>query len=138
MSMNGESSLAISRRFAAALDRCDFAQATGYLAADCRYEIGGKALNGRDAIIASYRESAEWGRRMLDGVVYESDVRSEGDHFAVLYTDRITHGGETCEYRSRQHLWLNADGQVMKIVHEELSGEREKLNGFFARHGVKR
>ncbi len=136
--MKDASALANARRFAVALDRCDFAEAARYVAADCRYEIGGEVLTGPDAIIASYRESAEWGRRVLDGVVYESDVRAEADHFTVLYTDRITQAGETCEYRSRQHLWLDATGRVMKIVHEELPGEREKLNEFFARHGVRR
>ncbi len=130
--------LRIVKEFASALDRRAFDEAARYVAADCRYQIGGDELIGPDAIIASYRQSDEWGRRVLDQVDYESEVQQSGDHVAVLYIDRITHHGETLVYRSRQHLWLNEAGQVVKIVHEELPGEHEKLNEFFARHGVKR
>lgn len=130
--------LIIARRFAAALDRCDFVEATQYLAPDCRYETGHGELVGPDAIIASYRESAEWGSQALDQVVYESAVEERDGSFRVLYTDRITHEGQAFEYRSCQRLWLNAAGLVARIVHEELPGEREALQAFFARCGVKR
>ncbi len=128
----------IVRRFATALDRCDYAEATRYVAADCRYEIGAQQLLGPEAIIASYRESAEWGRRVLDQVIYESDVQQEAGAFSVLYTDRLTHHGETHVYRCRQWLWLDSAGRIVRIVHEELPGEREKLDAFFAKHGIKR
>ncbi len=131
--------LSIARRFASALDRCDFDEAADYLAADCRYDTGHGELVGPDAIIASYRASDEWGRGVLDQVVYESEVTANADgSFTVLYIDRITQQGETHEYRSRQHLWLNDAGQVARIVHEELPGERKALDAFFARHRVRR
>ncbi len=129
----------IPRRFASALDRCDFAEAAGYLAPDCQYDVGHERLVGPDAIIASYRESAEWGSRTLDQVIYESEVQQDADgSFTVLYIDRITQHGETIEYRSHQHLWLNDSGRVVRIVHEELPGEREALDAFFARHRLRR
>ncbi len=130
--------LTIARLFATALDRCDYDEATRYIAADCRYEIGAHELLGPEAIIASYRESAEWGRRVLDQVVYESEVRQAGDHVAVLYTDRLTHHGETHVYRCRQRLWLDDSGQIVRILHEELPDEREKLDEFFARMEIRR
>ncbi len=132
-------SLSIARRFAAALDRCDFDEAAGYVAADCRYDTGHGELVGPNAIIASYRASDEWGRGVLDQVVYESEVTANADgSLTVLYIDRLTHRGETIEYRSRQRLWLNEAGQVIRILHQELPGEREALDAFFARHGVRR
>jgi hypothetical protein len=131
--------LSIARRFASALDRCDFDEAAQYVAPDGHYHLGEQELVGPDAIIASYRESAEWGRHVLDAVAYESDVTSNADgSFTVLYTDRITYHGDAHEYRSRQHLRFSDAGQVIRIVHEELPGERAALNAFFARHGVKR
>ncbi len=130
--------LTIARFFATALDRCDYDEARRYIAADCRYQINPQELVGPEAIIASYRESAEWGRGVLDQVVYESKVQPVGDHFAVLYIDRVTHHGETHVYRCRQRLWLDDSGRVVRIVHEELPGEREALDEFFERQGVKR
>ncbi len=131
--------LSIARRFASALDRCDFDEAADYLAADCRYDTGHGELLGSDAIIASYRQSDEWGRGVLDQVVYESEVTANADvSCTALYIDRITHHGDTLEYRSRQHLWLNDAGQLIRILHEELPGERDALDAFFARHGIRR
>jgi hypothetical protein len=109
-----------------------------YLSDDCSYEIGKEVLVGPEAIIASYRESAEWGRRTLDQVVYESVVTQVENGLSVLYIDRITHGGATHEYRCRQHLWLNGAGKVIRIVHEELPGERERLDAFFAARRLRR
>lgn len=129
----------IGRRFASALDRCDFDEAMHHIAPDCRYEIGQRKLVGPADIIASYRESDEWGRRVLDEVVYESEVTASADgSITVRYIDRLTHRGETHVYRSHQHLWLDDAGQVIRIVHEELPGEREALDAFFARHGIQR
>ena len=61
--MQRSDSLSTARRFAGALDRCDFSEAAGYLAAGCRYETGKGELVGPEEIIKSYRESAEWGSR---------------------------------------------------------------------------
>jgi hypothetical protein len=130
--------LLIARHFASALDRCDFAEAVKYLAGDCQYQIAQETLVGPDAIICSYRLSAEWGSRTLDRIAYESQVTDEIDSLSVLFIDRITHGGQTHEYRCRQHLWLNHAGKIARILHEELPGEREKLDEFFARCGVRR
>lgn len=130
--------LRVARELAAALDRCDFDEAAAHLSPDCHYRIGSEELVGPDAIIASYRESAEWGRRTLDQVVYESQVTQGPGGPSVLYIDGLTHHGQTCEYRCRQHFMLNDAGQVVHILHEELPGEREKLDAFFAKVGVKR
>jgi hypothetical protein len=129
---------ATAGRFANALDRCDFGEATGYLAEDCQYRIAEQTIVGPQAIMASYRESAEWGSRTLEQVIYASEVEERHEGVSVLYIDRIIQHGQAHEYRCRQHLTFNAAGKVARIVHEELPGEREKLNEFFARHGVKR
>ena len=129
---------AIAKQFAQALDRCDFAEAGRYISSDCRYQTGSEELVGPQAILASYAESAQWGSETLDQVIYESEVQGEGSNLSVLYTDRITHGGLTHDYRCRQHLSINPAGLIFKIVHEELPGEREKLNEFWARCGVRR
>ncbi len=131
-------SQSIATRFAAALDRSDFVEAARYLSPDCQYQIGEEVLIGPESIIASYRESAEWGRRTLEQVIYESQVEESGDHVAVLYIDRLTHHRQTHVYRCRQHLWIDDTGRIVRIVHEEMPGERERLDEIFARWGVRR
>ena len=128
----------IAKHFAQALDRCDFAKAGRYISSDCHYQTGYEELIGPQVILASYSESAEWGSKTLDQVIYESEVQGEGENLSVLYIDRITHGGQTHEYRCRQHLSINDAGLIVRIVHEELPGEREKLNEFLARCGIRR
>lgn len=130
--------LTVAKDFATALDRCDFAKAALYLSPDCHYQARSEELIGPDAIVASYRDSAEWASLTLEQVIYESEVQKDGDDLSVLYTDHIMHQGQTHEYRSRQHLTINGEGKVIRIVHEELPGEREKLHGFFVRCGVRR
>lgn len=129
--------LTIARLFAAALDRCDFAEASHYLSPDCRYQIGGGELIGPEAIIGSYRDSAEWGSRTLEQVIYESEVEEGQDGLSVLYTDRIIHHGQKHESYSRQHLTMDENGRIVRIIHEELPGEREALEQFFKHCGVK-
>ena len=130
--------LTIAKRFAAALDRCDFDKAALYLSPDCRYRTRSEELVGPEAIMASYRDSAEWATGTLEQVVYENDVRKSGDDLIILFTDRIAHRGQAHEYRSRQHLTIDEKGKITRILHEELPGEREKLHAFLARLRVRR
>ncbi len=129
----------IAKRFAQALDRCDFAEAGRYLSSDCSYQTGHEELIGPQAILASYSESADWGSKTLDQVIYESEIEVGKDgSLSVLYLDKIIHGGLTHEYRCRQRLSIDDAGLIVGIVHEELPSEREKLNEFLARCGVSR
>ena len=136
--MPTKDALAVAKRFATALDRCDLAEAGLCLASDCHYEIGTQQLIGPDAILASYCENAEWAGRALEQVIYESAVEEGQEGLSVLYTDRIVHRGLTHQYSSRQHLTINDDGQITRIVHEELPGQREKLDEFLSQCGVRR
>ena len=130
----------IAKRFANALDRCDYADAGRYLAPDCHYQAASEQLIGPEAILASYRENAEWGSRVLEHVIYASSVEKEeaGGSWGVLYSDRITQSGLTHEYHCRQRLMINLEGKIARIVHEELPGERERLDEFLSRCGIRR
>jgi len=128
----------IAKRFAQALDRCDFAEAGRYLSDDCCYQTGHEEFVGPQAILASYSGSADWASQNLDQVIYESEIEGEGANLSVLYIDKITHGGQAHDYRCRQHLSINEAGVIFKIIHEELPGEREKLNEFWTRCGIHR
>lgn len=122
----------VAQRLASALDRCAFDEARTLLAEDCAYERDATStLTGVDAIIDSYRASHEKALSMLDAIEYLSEVVSgpEPDSLEIHYCDRIRVGTQTHEYRCRQRIWCR-DARVVRIVHVELPGERERLDAF--------
>ena len=126
------------QQLAAALDREDWPAARALLAEHCEYDCGAERMHGPEAILASYRESAEWGRKNLEHVRYESAVRKDARGFVITYTDLIEHRGAGHRYRCEQHVGLDDDGLVARIEHRELPGEKEALNAYWQAIGVKR
>ncbi|MBI3243132.1 MAG: nuclear transport factor 2 family protein [Chloroflexi bacterium] len=125
--------------FAARLDANDFEAVKPLLAPDCRYDTTDQALTGPEAILKSYRENSEWAKATLELIDYESRVEESGEETAaVLFADHLTHHGLTHTYRCRQHLTFGPEMTIIRIEHEELPGEREKLDEFFERCGIKR
>jgi hypothetical protein len=126
-----EGVLLTARRLAEALDAEDYAAARALLAAGCVYHTGTTTLTGGDAVIASYRANGEAARGRFDGIEYASRVEPSGPAGAVItYTDRVRRGGERHEYRCRQQVRISQAGLVEEIWHEELAGERERLQEF--------
>jgi hypothetical protein len=121
----------MARRLAESLDAEDYDAARATLAEGCRYHIGTTTLTGPDAIIASYRANGEAARGRFDMFEFSSQIEPSGASGAVItYTDRVQLQGEWHEYRCRQHVRLGKTGQIEEIRHEELPGERERLQEF--------
>jgi hypothetical protein len=96
-------------------------------------------LMGPKAILQSYAQNAKWAEETLERVVYESDIEQKSANtFVVLYTDRIFHSGLEHTFRSRQLLFVNNNGEIEQILHEDISGEQEALKEFFERCGIQR
>jgi len=125
---------------ARALDRNDFVTAARWIATDCIYEVREETLVGSVPILASYADTATWVERAFDEVRYESEVgEPEGDTVAVTYTDYIMKvPGQWHRHRCKQHLTVGAEGRVVRIVHEDLPGERESLEAYFRECGIER
>jgi len=125
-----------ARGFAQALDADDFAAARRYLAPDCRYHVRGETLHGPDAVLESYQQASRAAQALFDGVAYASQVLSiDGNTVRVGYEDILTLAGETHIHHARQRLTFGADGHIVQIEHEDLPGERQRLQGFLARFG---
>jgi len=126
-----EDILATARRLAEALDAEDYSAARATLAEGCVYHTGTTTLVGREAIIGSYRANGEAAHGRFDEIHYASRVDpSETSGAVITYTDRVRCGGEWHEFRCRQHVRIGATGLVEEIRHEELPGERERLQEF--------
>ncbi|MCI0461459.1 MAG: nuclear transport factor 2 family protein [Gemmataceae bacterium] len=132
-----DSAEGVARRFAAALDADDFEAVRPLLAPDCAYDTGKETLIGPDSILDLYRANGASARTKFDRIEYASGVTGFGpDSAVILFTDRVTQGGESHTYRCRQRLRYDANGRIVAITHEELPGEREQLLAFCARHGI--
>ena len=130
--------LEIATTLAHALDHRDYDRAATILHRDCTYDISGERITGRDAIIASYRASDDWGCANVDAVDFESTTSPMGDgRFAVDYLDRLSHLGQQHEHRCRQMLTVE-HGKVIHVEHVDLPGEPEALKAYFERVGVTR
>ncbi|MGZ3688754.1 MAG: nuclear transport factor 2 family protein, partial [Bdellovibrionota bacterium] len=93
----------VAEGFASALDRDDFEAAARFLTPDCLYEIGGHTMQGREPIIASYRENAEWVKANLDAIQYESVIEhTDAESATVLFTDHVQKAGQKFHFSSRQ------------------------------------
>lgn len=125
--------------FAAALDADDFEAARDLLSGDCVYERSKDVeIRGAESIIHSYRESSNRARKIFDSVLYTSDVMSSSEMTAeLLFADHLEAKGKSHIYRSRQFLEFDANGAINRIRHEEIPGERDRLNIFIEESGLK-
>jgi len=125
--------------FAEALDRDDFVAAGGYLAAACTYESPSGVIEGAGEIIASYRRNSEWAHRTFDEITFDSQVDAIDERtFRITYFDETLHRGKPHEYRCCQIVTVGDDGKIVHIKHEEIPGEREKLEAYLKEVGVTR
>lgn len=99
----------------------------------------GDVTRGREAIVASYRASSEWGREHLDSLTYESEVEpASGADIGVRYTDHLAARGHSHIHRCRQVYTVGDAGLVVRIEHQDLPGEAEVLQAFFDACGIER
>lgn len=125
-----------ARRFAVALDAEDYTAVRASLSPRCVYDSPQGVLCGPDAIVAAYRQNAVTARSRFTEIEYSSAVAESGAAGAVItFTDRVMLGGKWHEYRCRQRIRLGTDGLIEEISHEELPGERERLQQFEAASG---
>jgi hypothetical protein len=89
--------------------------------------------------MSSYRQADNWARANLDSITYESDVESLPDgRVRIQYLDRILHKNNRHDHRCCQVITVGGDDLIVRIEHEDLAGEREAIDDFFASAGLRR
>jgi hypothetical protein len=122
-----------AQRFAAALDAEDYDGVHATLAAHCVYHAPEGLRIGPDAIVASYRQNGASARDRFEKIEYQSRVETVGTAEALItFIDRVLLAGAWHEFRCRQRIHIGAAGLIDEIRHEELPGERERLQQFEA------
>jgi hypothetical protein len=131
-----EGSLDTACRFARALDAEDYDYVATCLSSTCEYSIRDRIVRGGPAIVESYREAGTWAASMLDSVRYETEVRSAPTGAVITFLDHLSHHGNTLTHRCEQYLEFDEAGQICRILHVDLPGEREALAGYFKTLGT--
>jgi hypothetical protein len=127
-----------ARRFATALDACDYTAAAQFLAPNCRYVVSSDEIRvGPESICASYRENDERARREFDEVKYSSApcAVDEGG-IRLTFSDELQYGGATHTFRCSQMVYLGVDGKIDRIELQEIPGERDRLKKFCESRGI--
>lgn len=129
--------LAAATQFAAALDAEDYGALQGLLSVDCEYVASSGVLVGPEAIIASYRKASAWAKANIDSVTYASSVRvADGDLAIVTFVDLLEGSGLRHSYSCEQSVAIGADGEIRRIVHLEIPGQRDAVDSFLRQIGV--
>ncbi len=131
--------LHVAYGFANALDKNDLDTAAQFLSPRCEYDTGLEWLAGRDEVLQSYRSNNQIANQHLDLIHYSSKVNYvNGRTVVIQFMDDLTYNGECHQYRRNQKLTLNDEGQIVRIEHKEITGERELLYEFYHRVGLGR
>jgi len=122
-----------ARRFVAALDAEDYDAVRAALAPNCVYHAPEGTLVGPDRILSSYRAQGAAARHRFEKIEYASALEAIGPGDAIVtFIDRLMLAGAWHEFQCRQRIRIGSADLVDEIWHEEIPGERERLQEFEA------
>jgi len=127
-------------RLAEALDADDFDRVEACLHPDVDYRIGGATHHGSAAVVASYRTGSELAQRLFDQVDYGHTIveSAPGPTVRVDFSDLLRVSGALFEHHSVQDITVHSNGTIIAIVDQPVAGQRELLDAFMDRHGLRR
>jgi hypothetical protein len=128
----------IVHRLARSLDADDYAAAKLLFEPYAVYETRDIVVRGVDAILASFRETSEWGRKNLDALEFSHEINDATAPFAIGFTDVLRHRGEEIMLKQTMHVRLSPRGLVQHLRLESPPDEQAIVGEFFKRHGLVR
>ncbi|MBC8868863.1 MAG: nuclear transport factor 2 family protein [Planctomycetes bacterium] len=116
--------------FALSLDAEDYQSVLSYLADDCVYESPTGVVTGPAAIVDSYKANGDSARSRFDRIEYRHQAIPLGEGwFRITFIDELVSGQRVHLFRCNQRVFVE-NGQIVRIVHEEIPGQRDRLNAF--------
>lgn len=123
--------LEVVEQFARALDAERYELAESLLSPACQYVCRGVRYVGPGSIIASYRQSGDRAESEFDGVGYESRCELVGEGLVLIrFVDRLTKHGRSFTFECQQLVQVDRRGQIVRIEHQDIPGQREALEEF--------
>ena len=120
-----------AQAFANALDHNDLDTVAAMLAPGCQYDLTGASftpegtLVGPDAIVASYRWHDTRARRLFDCLEYSNVVEAiDGRRAVIRFIDVLEKAGAKHTYSCRQHITLDREWRIERIVQEDIPPKR--------------
>ena len=121
--------------FAAALDAENYQSALSYLAEHCVYDSPTGALTGSTSVVDSYKGNGNEARDRFDFIVYRHEVIPLDDGwFQITFVDELYHRKRSHVFRCNQRVCIDK-GKIVRIIHEEIPGQRDRLNEFMQSFG---
>ena len=121
----------LAQQFASLIDTSSFDEAAALIAEDCAYHYWEGNYQGRDAIIAIYRQNYLQSRKIFDEINYSSDVEAMGDGtYKITFLDKYRKGHKWHDSRCFQIITIK-DNLIVEIQHNEIPGEAEALRTFY-------
>ncbi|HVN68937.1 MAG TPA: hypothetical protein VMU38_04720 [Candidatus Binatia bacterium] len=131
--MNGAGTV---QAFAVALDAEDYETALALLEPAAAYHRDGQLISGAPAIVESFRKSAEWGRSKVDALEFSHEI-DEALPSEIVFIDIFRCENDALEIRHAMELTISQRGLISELRFVSTPGEREMLNEFLRRHGVR-
>lgn len=114
----------IVERFAQALDDEDYTTAALCLTADAQYDSGDKVFFGVDAILDSFKQAAENGRKTFDSVVFADEVCAQAPT-DIRFLDILSRNGEKFVLDHTMHVTISGHGTISHLCLTYPPGEKE-------------
>lgn len=126
--------LEIADRFSKSLDDEDYASAQNLINHHCVYRCRGKVYHVPKAIIDSYQLAGDSARCDFDKIEYESRVIIIPENTALIrFIDHFYKGDDKFTFNCEQLIEVNAEGQIILIVHRDFPQELQNLQDFINR-----
>jgi hypothetical protein len=121
--------IGIVERLAQALDEEDYATASACLEPDAEYDDGARVIKGAEAILQSFAESAERGRKTFERVIFRHEI-SINVPLDIRFIDILSRNGEEFALDHTMRVALSERGLVKSLQLIFPPGERERLADF--------
>lgn len=130
--MDNYDAIGIVERPAQALDEEDYATASACLEPDAEYDDGARVIKGAEAILQSFAESAERGRKTFERVIFrhEISINVPLDIRFIRFIDILSRNGEEFALDHTMRVALSERGLVKSLQLIFPPGERERLADF--------
>lgn len=127
--MDNYDAIGIVERLAQALDEEDYATASACLEPDAEYDDGARVIKGAEAILQSFAESAERGRKTFERVIFRHEI-SINVPLDIRFIDILSRNGEEFALDHTMRVALSERGLVKSLQLIFPPGERERLADF--------
>ncbi len=124
-------SLHLAKEFARLIDQQGFDEVSSLIEEDCKYKYSEGKYQGRNSIVAIYRQNYLQSQKLFDEVLCSSTVEETGENtYQINFTDTIRKGPLQHTYHFYEIIVFK-DNLIVDIQNCAIHEEDESLRTFF-------